>query len=128
MTDNEEIQELRRSTTSHPDVGTADASDTSDLQDEIGAALTAIDAGEASKMIGFRDQHVAALLIAEETRDESLQGLGNRLARSVGRDGQESFTRSEIIRLAIRAGLQQAAPGRYERLRAATTQHARDTL
>jgi hypothetical protein len=128
MTDNEEIQELRRSTTSHPDISMTGAGDTSDLQNEIGVALTAIDAGEASKMIGFRDQHVAALLIAAETRNESFQELGNRLARSVGREERESFTRSEIIRLAVRAGLQQAAPGHYERLTAATTQHARDTL
>ena len=128
MTDNEEIQELRRSTTGHPDVGMTGADDTSSLQNEIGVALAAIDAGEESKMIGFRDQHVAALLIAAEKRNESFQALGNRLAQSIGREERESFTRSEIIRLAVRAGLQQVAPDHYERLTAATTQYARDTL
>jgi hypothetical protein len=128
MTDNEEIQELRRSTITHTDIEGLQRNNVTGLQHEITTALREVENGEQSKMIGFRDQSIAALLLALEKHEDDFEYIGNELKKSLDQTEQERFNRSEIIRLAVRAGLQQVAPDYYERLTAAAVEHTRKSL
>lgn len=128
MTNNEEIQELRRSTIKYTDIEGLQTNRNTGLQHDITAALGDVANGDQSQMIGFRDQSIAALLLALERNENELNYLGNELKTSLGQTQQETFNRSEIIRLAVRVGLQQAAPDYYERLTAAAVEYTRESL
>lgn len=129
MTDDtteEELQELREQT----DVGTriqgkrsADDAEAI-LEDTIVDILGAIDDGEVSKTLSLRDERLTALLRGlEETGN--LDDVGNELREELGREHtDEAIDRSEALRLAVRVGLQEAAPDTVEAARDAYARHA----
>ena len=120
-----ELEELREQT----DVGTRAESETagdetSDLEDAIVTLLSEVENGDVSKTLSVRDEQLAALIRGlEET--ENLDDIGHSLQENLGRDGDADGTdRSEILRLAVRLGLQEAAPEVIETARNANARHA----
>lgn len=124
-TTDEELEELRQKT----DVGTraqspAASTEGSDLEEAMVELLGEIEAGEVSKTLSVRDSRLAALVRAlEETSD--LDDVGESLRSELGREGDNGSTdRSEMLRLAVRLGLQQAAPEVLDTARDAYARHA----
>lgn len=121
----DELEELRQQT----DVGTRAESSTSsddatDLGDAIVGYLGQVETGEVSKTLSVRDERLTALVRAlEDTGD--LDGVGAALGDELGRDAPaDGIDRSEMLRLAVRLGLQQAAPEVLESARDAYARHA----
>jgi hypothetical protein len=121
----DELEELREQT----DVGTrAEAETTNDetneLEDAIVTLLGEVESGDVSKTLSVRDEQLAALIRGLEETD-SLADVGTPLKEELGRDDDKDVTdRSELLRLAVRLGLQQAAPEVVETARDANARHA----
>lgn len=103
----DEIEKLRQDTS--PGSRTESGNSTPDAFSEaVEQALVDINRGEKSKNLSVRDEHVAAVLYAleevggEKEIGEALQQLANRNERDVDR--------SEILRSALRIGLEEVAP------------------
>lgn len=126
MTDTEkELEELKEKT----DVGTRAQSPTpgeqeSDLEDAMVSLLGDVEDGEVSKTLSVRDAHLTALVRAlEETGD--LAGAGAALQEELGREADaDGIDRSEMLRLAVRLGLQEATPEVLDTARNAYARHA----
>jgi hypothetical protein len=101
-----------------------DDSGTSDLVGDIIDALDAIENGDQRKTIALRDQSGAALLTALMENPERLKQVGDELREALDRDVDDEYDRSEIVRLALRVGLQNASPDVVEDLQAAHQEHA----
>ncbi|NHN65317.1 hypothetical protein G9463_18715 [Haloarcula sp. JP-Z28] len=121
----DELKELREQT----DVGTRAEAETTDdgaseLEDAIVTLLGEVQSGDVSKTLSVRDEQLAALIRGlEET--ESLDDVGAPLKEALGRDDGEDVTdRSELLRLAVRLGIQEAAPEVVETARDANARHA----
>jgi hypothetical protein len=121
----DELEELREQT----DVGTrAEAEttndETSELEDAIVTVLGEVESGDVSKTLSVRDEQLAALIRGLEETD-SLADVGTPLKEELGRDDEKDVTdRSELLRLAVRLGLQQAVPEVVETARDANARHA----
>lgn len=126
MTDtDDELDELRKKT----DVGTRAQSATSeeestDLEDAMVALFADIEDGDVSKTLSVRDARLTALVRAlEDTGD--LDGVGASLQADLGREtDSDGIDRSEVLRLAVRLGLQEAAPEVLDSARDAYARHA----
>jgi len=123
--DDDELQELREQT----DVGTRIQGGTADdagdpLTDAIVDKLDAVDDGDVSKTLSLRDGRLAALIHAlEETGD--LYDVGVALQEELGREAdRDAIDRSEALRLAVRLGLEEAAPDTVDAARTAQAEHA----
>jgi len=121
----DELEQLREQT----DVGTraqsATPSDQStDLEDAMVALLGDVEDGEVSKTLSVRDARLTALVRAlEETGD--LDDVGAALREELGREADaDGIDRSEVLRLAVRLGLQEAAPETLDTAREAYARHA----
>lgn len=126
MTDaDDELEELREQT----DVGTRAESLESDdqppaLEDAMVELLADIEAGDISKTLSVRDARLTALVRALEETD-GLDDLGIKLQEALGRDADvDEMDRSEVLRLAVRLGLQEAAPETLDAARDAYARHA----
>jgi hypothetical protein len=130
MSSDEELEELRRSTErgSRLDDPPVDKSEGDNLVDALIAAFASIDEGEQRKTIAVRDRSIAALLIAVNERESDLQEIGADLQQSLDREPNEEYDRSEIIRLAVRVGLQEAAPEYLEQLGEASGEYAKQNV
>lgn len=126
----EELEELRQSTErgSRLDNPSEKESEGDNLVDALVTALSSIDDGDRRKTIAVRDRSIAALLIATAEREDDLKTIGMNLQQSLDREPSEEYDRSEIIRLAIRAGLQEAAPEYLEHLAEATGEYAKQNV
>jgi hypothetical protein len=126
MTDtDEELEQLREQT----DVGTRAQSSTpgeesADLEDAMVALLAEVEGGEVSKTLSVRDERLTALVRAlEETG--GLDDVGAALRNELGREADaDDVDRSEMLRLAVRLGLQEAAPEILDTARDANARHA----
>lgn len=124
MTD-DELEQLREQT----DPGTRAQSSTpggkaTDLEDAMVALLGEIEDGEVSKTLSVRDDRLTALVRALEETD-GLDGVGASLREELGRDADtDGIDRSEVLRLAVRLGLQEAAPEVLDTARDAYGKHA----
>lgn len=123
--DDEELEQLREDT----ELGTraeysTSGEETSNLEDTMVALLAEVEAGEVSKTLSVRDERLTALVRAlEETG--GLDDVGEDLREELGREGDAVGTdRSEMLRLAVRLGLQEAAPGILDTARDASARHA----
>lgn len=125
MTD-DELERLRQQTERGSRLEEPDESD--DLLDELVAAFAEIEAGDRGKTIALRDEPMAALLGALEENEEELVAVGQSLQRHLGRDVQDEFDKSEICRLALRVGFEEAAPGHLDQLQEAYAEHMKDRL
>jgi len=125
MTDDDELEQLRQQT----DVGTraqeATPSDEStDLEDAMVMLLAAVEAGETSKTLSVRDARLTALVRALEETGE-LEEVGTDLQEALDREAApDAIDRSEVLRLAVRLGLQEATPDLLETARDAYGRHA----
>jgi hypothetical protein len=120
-----ELEELREQT----NVGTraeseSSSDETSDLEDAIVTLLGEVQNGDVSKTLSVRDEQLTALIRGLEETD-SINDVGASLREKLGRDSATDGTdRSEILRLAVRVGLQEAAPEVVETARDANARHA----
>jgi len=90
------------------------------LEAAIVRAFERLDAGDAPKSLSLRDEQLAALIHGLEDQREDFTAVGVALQEALGRDADpEAIDRSEILRLAIRVGLREAAPEVIETARAA---------
>ncbi|QLC35754.1 hypothetical protein EFA46_015970 (plasmid) [Halarchaeum sp. CBA1220] len=128
MTDTDkELEELRQQT----DVGTraqsTPSSDEADvLEDAIVALLDDVESGEVSKTLSMRDARLTALIRALEETGE-LDAVGDALRDDLGiASDDDGADRSEVLRLAVRVGLREAAPDVLETAREASARHAAD--
>lgn len=126
MTDtDDELEELRQKT----DVGTRAQSVTSekestDLETAIITLLSEVEDGQVSKTLSVRDARLAALVRALEETDD-LPDVGAALQKELGRETDiDEIDRSEVLRLAVRLGIEQAAPEVLESARDAYAKHA----
>jgi len=121
----DELEELREQT----DVGTRAESElsgdkTSDLEDAIVTLLGDVESGEVSKTLSVRDERLTALIRGLEETD-NLNDVGASLREQLGRDDDGDGTdRSEMLRLAVRLGLREAAPEVLETARDANARYA----
>ena len=100
-----------------------------DFVDEIVAGLEDIEDGSVQKTIAVRDGRIKALLIAlDESDGDELVNLGQSLQEALGRDLDDEFDRSTIVRLAFRVALQEAAPETWEQLTQALGRYARRNI
>jgi len=88
------------------------------------ALLADIEAGDTSKTLSVRDARLTALVRALEETDH-LDEVGTELQEALGRETDaDEIDRSEVLRLAVRLGLQEAAPETLDTARDAYARHA----
>ena len=81
------------------------------LEAAIVRAFERIDAGDVPKSHSLRNAQLAALIHGLEDQREDFTAVGVVLQETLGRDADpEAIDRSEVLRLAIRVGLCEAAP------------------
>lgn len=123
-----DLEELRQQTQrtdrlaepSRPDDGD------DDIVEDLVDALADIDSGEQAKTFAARDASVTALLTTLADRDDDLTAVGTALQEALGRERDPAvLDRSEIVRLAVRLGLREAAPEYLDLLADASAEHAR---
>jgi hypothetical protein len=123
--DDEELEQLREDT----ELGTraeysTPSEETTNLEDTMVALLADVEAGEISKTLSVRDERLTALVRALEETD-GLDDVGEALREELGREADaEGTDRSEVLRLAVRLGLQKAAPEVLDTARDASARHA----
>ena len=100
--------------------------DEDELVEELVESLAAIDSGEQAKTFAARDASVTALLTTLADREDDRHEVGTALQEALGRDIDPSeLDRSELVRLAVRLGLREAAPEYLEALADASGEYAR---
>lgn len=127
--DDIDLDELKRQT-SHGD--RLDSNADNDAQQELKAAvldeLEQIDAGEKQKTVSIWDAPTAAYVRALIEHPEHRDEVGQSLRRQLDVDAEGSIERSELVRLALRLGLQQANADKFEILGEAVRERALEGL
>jgi len=124
MSDDDELAALREQTSQGDRLDEA-ASDEKKrgLTEAIVTELEAIDNGEQQKTVSVWDGHIAAFIRALEENPERLEDVGHALQRQLELDESE-VDRSEVLRLGLRLGFQEAAPDEFEAIREAARKQA----
>lgn len=102
----------------------AGEADRAELQEAVTEYLAEIQSGERQKTVSVWDGEIAALLAALEDNPEDMARIGNALRETLNLDTDDDVDRSEILRLALRVGLREAAPKDIETVRKAVRDHA----
>ncbi|WP_458210743.1 hypothetical protein [Haladaptatus sp. NG-SE-30] len=112
MSEDVDLEELKQKTqVGNRNQESAKQSESKSFREDILAVLSEIENGDRQKTVSFWDGDTAALISALESNPEIQQDVGSRLQEELGREiNEEAVDRSEVLRLAIRAGLQRAAP------------------
>ncbi|WP_227378061.1 hypothetical protein [Haladaptatus halobius] len=112
MSDDVDLEELKQRTqVGNRNQESAKQTEKKSFREDILEALSAIENGDRQKTVSFWDGDTAALVSALENNPDVQQDVGTRLQEELGRDVDEAaIDRSEVLRLAMRAGLQRAAP------------------
>jgi elongation factor P--beta-lysine ligase len=103
----------------------AAAEEMSTLREDIVAELKEIDGGKR-KTLAIRDESLAALFNALDEHDEEMASVLEDLGDAAGRDASD-HTKSELLRLAARVGLQTAAEDTWDELLEAKKERAVDS-
>lgn len=130
MTD-DELEALREQTESGDRIDQAGADiERAALQETIEANLAEVNSGDRQKTVSVWDGEIAALVAALEADEHSdaLQAIGEALRAEFDVSSTEAVDRSEVLRRALRLGLQQAAPSYMDTLREAVREHATQDL
>jgi len=133
MSEDKSVEELRKETQkgarteSVATVPDYDGSDTEPLADRLDAALDKIDAGDQPPTVAVRDTPVAALLRAVDDT-EDIDAIGSALAEELDREHDGDFDRSEVLRYAVRVGLQDAAGEYMDAVGDVVAQRARENI
>ena len=93
------------------------------LVDDIVSELEAIDGGEQQKTVSVRDGSLAAFIRALEDNPDRMEDVGQALQQRLDVDVGEA-DRSDILRLALRLGFQEAAPDEFDAVREAVGKQA----
>jgi hypothetical protein len=100
----------------------AAADEMTTLRDDIIAELAEIDDGKR-KTLAIRDESLAALFNALEEHEDELASVLEDLGDAAGREASDQ-TKSELLRLAARVGLQTAAEETWSELLEAKKERA----
>ena len=124
MSDEDDLAALREKTSQGDRLDEA-ASDEKkrDLTEAIVTELEAIDDGEQQKTVSVWDGHIAAFIRALEENPDRLEDVGHALQRQLDLD-ESDVDRSEVLRLGLRLGFQEAAPDEFEAIREAARKQA----
>lgn len=122
MTD-DDLEELRRQTDRRSRLDEeAGKADTADFQARVQTALEELDAGDRQKTLSVWDGPLAAFVAALD--EEDMEAVGTQLQATLGVDEDPAaIDRSEVLRLALRAGFREAAPEYLESAQAAVREH-----
>jgi len=93
------------------------------LVEAIVAELEAVEHGDRQKTVSVWDGPLAAFVRALEANPDQLEEVGHALQRELDLDAGE-VDRSEVLRLALRLGFEQAAPDTFETVREAVREQA----
>jgi rRNA maturation protein Rpf1 len=128
MSEGEDLAALREQTSQGNRINEAsEEADQQEFVDDIVAELEAIENGENQKTVSVWDGHLAAFIRALEENPERMESVGRNLQQRLDFDESE-VDRSEVLRLALRLGFQQAAPEEFEAIREAAQQQATKKL
>ena len=128
VSEDDELAALREQTSHGDRIDSAATKEKKrELVEDILAELEAIDAGEQQKTISVWDGHLAAFVRALEANPERMDDVGHALQRQLDLDEGE-VDRSDILRLALRLGFQEAAPHEFEAVREAAREQATKEL
>jgi hypothetical protein len=128
MSEDEDLAALREQTSQGDRIDEAsEEADQQEFVDDIVAELEAIENGENQKTVSVWDGYLAAFIRALEENPERMETVGHNLQQRLDFDESE-VDRSEILRLALRLGFQQAAPEEFEAIREAAQQQATKKL
>lgn len=130
MSDEADVEELRKRHQKGSRV-TGAAAETEEAEDEVSslekamvAAFEEIEAGETPKSLSLRDGQLASLIHGLEAEPDELEAVGIALQEALDREiDPEAVDRSEVLRLAVRVGLREAAPEVVETARNAQARH-----
>jgi hypothetical protein len=130
MSDDADVEELRKRHQKGSRV-TGAAAETEEAEDEVSsleeamvAAFEEIEAGETPKSLSLRDGQLASLIHGLEAEPDELEAVGIALQEALDREiDSEAVDRSEVLRLAVRVGLREAAPEVVETARNAQARH-----
>ena len=130
MSDEADVEELRKRHQKGSRV-TGAAAETEEAEDEVSsleeamvAAFEEIEAGETAKSLSLRDGQLASLIHGLEAEPDELEAVGIALQEALDREiDPEAVDRSEVLRLAVRVGLREAAPEVVETARNAQARH-----
>ena len=114
MSNDNDIEALKEQTQKGRRTGAAADEKPDELYEDIQTQLEAIDSGER-KTLAIRDESLAALFGALVEREDDLDEAVATLADAAGRDVDDA-TKSELLRLAARVGLQEATPELWDEL------------
>lgn len=128
MSDDDELAALREQTSQGDRIDEAGAAENrQDLVEDIVDELEAIDQGDQQKTVSVWDGHLAAFIRALEDNPGRLEDVGRGLQQRLDLD-ESDVDRSEVLRLALRLGFQEAAPDEFEAVREAARQQATKRL
>jgi len=125
MSDDTDLDQLRAAT-DHGDRLDEAAGEVNreDLRESVVEYLDEIDSGDRQKTVSVWDGEVAALLAALEDHPEDMARVGESLRKTLDLDTDDDVDRSDVIRLALRLGLREAAPDEIETVRKAVQDRA----
>ena len=124
MAEDDELAALREQTSHGDRIDEAASEDAKrDLAEDILNELEAIDAGDKQKTISVWDGHLAAFIRALEENPDRLGDVGHALQHQLDLE-EGDVDRSEILRLALPLGFQEAAPKEFEAVREAARKQA----
>ena len=135
MSEDPDVEELRKQHQKGSRVtgAAAESDDAVDegnpLEEAMVTAFAQIEAGETAKSLSVRDGQLASLIHGLEAEPDELEAVGIALQEALDRDPDpEVVDRSEVLRLAVRVGLREAAPEVIETARSAQTKHLTNQL
>jgi hypothetical protein len=120
--DNPDLEALREEASTGNRLEADDPTAQSDFVDALVATLNSIEDGDSSETVTAYDPRLAATLEALED-DGQLEDVFNH-----GDAGLDTASRSAIIRLAVRVGLQEGADGVMDDLREAVERRQTTTV
>lgn len=124
MSEDDELAALREQTSQGDRIDQAASAEQKQvLVEAIVEELEAIDAGEQQKTLSVWDGALAAFIRALEDNPDQMEAVGHSLQQRLGTDTAE-IDRSEVLRLALRLGFQEAAPEEFDAVRDAVQKHA----
>jgi len=127
-TNTDELDELRKQTSTGNRLEADDPTAQPEFIDALVAALDEIDSGELSETVTAYDPKLAAVLQALED-DDQLEDVFTQLQETYnGEAGLNNPSRSAIIRLAVRVGLQEGTADVIGELREAIERRQTTTV
>ena len=116
-----ELEELREQTTRNNRL--SEQANEPDFIEQIVAMLDDVDSGERGKILSLYDPQLAALIYALEMDDRRFNEVVGALQETANRQiDTEDVGRTELLKLAVRIGLQEAAPELLEDAQTAVSQ------